>query len=69
MGEQIVEIKKLVSTADQFPNVKADTKNIRKCTSIPSTFMYGVMFMRKCEITMVNRWQDRSEWVSICRLL
>jgi hypothetical protein len=46
MGEKIVEIKQLVFAADQFANVKADIKNLRKFTSIPPTFLYGVMFMR-----------------------
>jgi hypothetical protein len=50
-----VEIKMLASTHDQFANVKAETKNLRKCATIPPTFLYGVMFMRKYEIGMANR--------------
>jgi hypothetical protein len=46
MGGSTVEIKQLVSTADQFAYMKADTKNLKKCTSIPPTVLFGVMFMR-----------------------
>jgi hypothetical protein len=45
MGDSIVEIKQFASAAEQFADMKAGTKNLRKCTSIPPTSLYGVMFM------------------------